>query len=162
MPDIGLPQYQDAVHHILSHARALLDGAGAQEYLRFADLLTRAAHQLHTEGSLDLDTYGLAHAVAEAAGQLVVCTRIPLQKGDPNLQYLLASLDRLPRPARIGLLTAAALRTTPHLDGNTPPPVPVPHQPSLARLQTTRPCPCVCNSGGFCGGCGHAGCAGRK
>lgn len=24
------------------------------------------------------------------------------------------------------------------------------------------PCTCVCNSGGFCGGCGHAGCAGRK
>lgn len=21
------------------------------------------------------------------------------------------------------------------------------------------PCPCVCNSGGFCGGCGHAGCS---
>jgi len=23
------------------------------------------------------------------------------------------------------------------------------------------PCPCECNSGGFCGGCGHAGCGGR-
>lgn len=23
-------------------------------------------------------------------------------------------------------------------------------------------CPCVCNSGGFCGGCGHAGCGGRR
>lgn len=22
------------------------------------------------------------------------------------------------------------------------------------------PCPCECNSGGFCGGCGHAGCSG--
>lgn len=22
-------------------------------------------------------------------------------------------------------------------------------------------CPCACNSGGFCGGCGHAGCGGR-
>jgi hypothetical protein len=22
-------------------------------------------------------------------------------------------------------------------------------------------CPCECNSGGFCGGCGHAGCGGR-
>jgi hypothetical protein len=21
-------------------------------------------------------------------------------------------------------------------------------------------CPCECNSGGFCGGCGHAGCSG--
>lgn len=25
----------------------------------------------------------------------------------------------------------------------------------------TGPCPCECNSGGFCGGCGHAGCGGR-
>lgn len=22
------------------------------------------------------------------------------------------------------------------------------------------PCPCECNRGGFCGGCGHAGCTG--
>ncbi len=22
-------------------------------------------------------------------------------------------------------------------------------------------CPCECNSGGWCGGCGHAGCGGR-
>ena len=26
------------------------------------------------------------------------------------------------------------------------------------RLVRTRPCSCECNSGGFCGGCGHAGC----
>ena len=25
---------------------------------------------------------------------------------------------------------------------------------------TIKPCPCECNSGGFCGGCGHAGCSG--
>lgn len=24
------------------------------------------------------------------------------------------------------------------------------------------PCPCECNRGGFCGGCGHAGCGGRQ
>lgn len=24
------------------------------------------------------------------------------------------------------------------------------------------PCPCECNRGGFCGGCGHAGCGGRR
>ena len=26
----------------------------------------------------------------------------------------------------------------------------------------TGPCPCACNSGGFCGGCGHAGCGARR
>lgn len=24
------------------------------------------------------------------------------------------------------------------------------------------PCPCACNSGGWCGGCGHGGCGGRR
>jgi len=26
----------------------------------------------------------------------------------------------------------------------------------------TEPCPCECNRGGRCGGCGHAGCGGRR
>ena len=30
------------------------------------------------------------------------------------------------------------------------------------RSRSTGPCPCACNSGGFCGGCGHAGCGGRR
>ncbi|TKA00100.1 hypothetical protein [Actinacidiphila oryziradicis] len=32
--------------------------------------------------------------------------------------------------------------------------------PAAGRRRVGR-CPCVCNSGGFCGGCGHAGCGGR-
>lgn len=27
--------------------------------------------------------------------------------------------------------------------------------------QKVGPCPCECNRGGFCGGCGHAGCGRR-
>ena len=30
------------------------------------------------------------------------------------------------------------------------------------RRPSVPPCPCECNSGGFCGGCGHAGCGGRR
>src|SRR5690348_7742079 len=33
---------------------------------------------------------------------------------------------------------------------------------SRPRFQPVGPCPCECNSGGFCGGCGHAGCGGRR
>ncbi|MFD7013530.1 hypothetical protein [Streptomyces sp. NPDC059928] len=164
MPDIGLPQNPDAVHHILNRARTLLGSAGEQEVLSLVELVTRAADQLRAEERLDLDPYGLTQAVEEAAGHLVTCTRIPLQKGDPNLEYYLDSLDRLPRPARTGLLTAAALRTAPHPD-STPTPiprVPVPTSEPSARRRTTEPCPCACNSGAFCGGCGHAGCAGRQ
>jgi len=29
------------------------------------------------------------------------------------------------------------------------------------RRRSTGPCPCECSRGGFCGGCGHAGCGGR-
>jgi hypothetical protein len=32
---------------------------------------------------------------------------------------------------------------------------------AAARTRPVGPCPCACNSGGFCGGCGHAGCGGR-
>jgi hypothetical protein len=39
---------------------------------------------------------------------------------------------------------------------------PQPINPAAARyLRTNQPCPCACNHGGFCGGCGHAGCGGR-
>lgn len=30
------------------------------------------------------------------------------------------------------------------------------------RARQIGPCPCECNRGGFCGGCGHAGCGGRR
>lgn len=33
------------------------------------------------------------------------------------------------------------------------------HQPTR---ETSVGCPCSCNNGGFCGGCGHAGCGGRR
>lgn len=37
------------------------------------------------------------------------------------------------------------------------------HDAVRALAETTRrgPCPCACNQGGFCGGCGHAGCGAR-
>jgi hypothetical protein len=31
-----------------------------------------------------------------------------------------------------------------------------------ARASWPGPCPCECNRGQFCGGCGHAGCGGRR
>jgi hypothetical protein len=32
--------------------------------------------------------------------------------------------------------------------------------PAARRPLAVGPCPCECNRGGFCGGCGHAGCSG--
>jgi hypothetical protein len=42
------------------------------------------------------------------------------------------------------------------LSRETPPPVPGTARPHAG------PCPCACNNGGFCGGCGHAGCGARR
>lgn len=53
--------------------------------------------------------------MAEAASQLFARCRIPLGAGRPNVPYGLWALDRLPRTARIGLLTAAIRYTTPTL-----------------------------------------------
>ena len=33
--------------------------------------------------------------------------------------------------------------------------------PPVAVKRNPGPCPCACNSGGYCGGCGHAGCGRR-
>lgn len=35
------------------------------------------------------------------------------------------------------------------------------HTPLPQPTSLTGGCPCACNSGGWCGGCGHAGCGGR-
>lgn len=32
---------------------------------------------------------------------------------------------------------------------------------AYAYRRPSPPCPCVCGTGGFCGGCGHAGCGAR-
>jgi hypothetical protein len=36
------------------------------------------------------------------------------------------------------------------------------HGALATALQAPGPCGCECNHGGFCGGCGHAGCGGRR
>lgn len=35
-------------------------------------------------------------------------------------------------------------------------------RPQSRRTTTAGRCSCACASGGFCGGCGHAGCRGRR
>lgn len=164
MPGTGQPQHPVAVHQMLTTAHTLLDGDRDEEFCRFTVLLTRAARLLPIEDHRDLDPPDLARAVAEAAGQLTACAHTPLMPGDPNLEVHLEALDRLPRTARIGLLAAAVRRTAPDADGASPlvTGVSALGRPPLARRRTTGRCPCACNSGEFCGGCGHAGCGGRR
>ncbi|MER6091301.1 hypothetical protein [Streptomyces bluensis] len=165
MPGTGNPQRHLLVHQLLNHAHALLCAAEDDEAPSLVALLASAADHLRGEDGVDLDPPALAWVVAEAAGQLLACTRTPVGAGDPNLGYCLQALDQLPRSARTGLLAAAARRTTPDTDG-TPPPstarVFAPDRQPTAPHRTPGRCPCSCNDGGFCGGCAHAGCGGRQ
>lgn len=47
-------------------------------------------------------------------------------------------------------------------DSQLDPPLIAPRRPAASGAPWPGPCPCECNRGGFCGGCGHAGCAGRR
>jgi hypothetical protein len=163
MPDTDMPQHPTLVHQILQHAHALLTAPDNEEDPPLAELLTRAVEHMPAEDRQHLDPLALASAVAEAAAQLLARCKIPITAGDPNVAYYLQGLDRLPRTARTGLLTVAIRYTAPD-----PHSTPLPHErtPALSGQKTARghmtgPCPCPCNSGGFCGGCGHAGCTQR-
>ncbi|MZG16173.1 hypothetical protein GTY44_22240 [Streptomyces sp. SID5914] len=163
MTATGAPQRHLLVHQLLHHAHALLAAAADSEALPLASLLARAVDHLPAEDRADLDPPARARLTAEAAAQLLACTRTPIRPQDPHLESCLRALDRLPRAARTGLLAVAAQRTTPGLDSAAPPAACVPAPVgSPARGRAAGRCPCACNSGGFCGGCGHAGCGGRR
>lgn len=98
----------------------------------------------------------LQRAVREVADEMDRAAR----RGDPvNLgEYLHEAADKLRRIADGAVTYPGQPYTSPHFEG-----VGV----SRRRITPHRygsnpgPCPCACNSGGFCGGCGHAGCGGR-
>ncbi|MFD8723960.1 hypothetical protein ACFV2H_39900 [Streptomyces sp. NPDC059629] len=160
----GTPQHPTVVHQILQHAHALFTASENEENPPLAQLLARAADHVSAESREQLDSAALARAVAEAAAQLLARCKISITAGDPNAAYYLQALDRLPRTPRTGLFTVAIRYTTP--DPHSPLPsdegVPAPGRQATPRGGMRGSCPCPCNSGGFCGGCGHAGCGGRR
>ncbi|MFE2070459.1 hypothetical protein ACFXDH_50265 [Streptomyces sp. NPDC059467] len=164
MPGTDTPQHPTMVHQILQHAHALLTASENEEDPPLAELLARAADHVQTEGREQMDSRALAWVAAEAAAQLLARCKIPIAAGDPNLTYCVQSLDQLPRTALTGLLTAAIRYTA--LDPHSPLPpdqrAPAPGRQTAPRGRMRGSCPCSCNSGGFCGGCGHAGCGGRR
>lgn len=165
MPGSAMQQNRTAVRQILRHARDLLASSESVEDPPLTQLLARAVDLLSAEEHEHLDPPALAQAVGEASSQLLARCRTPIGPSDPHMLYCLQALDRLPRTARIGLLTAAIRYTTPDPHGAQPSPVTGAQTAggrAAARGRRTGPCPCPCNSGGFCGGCGHAGCGGRR
>ena len=121
MPGNDMPQHPTMVHQILQHAHALLVASENEEDPPLAELLARAADHVQAEGREQMDPRALAWAAAEAAALLLARCKIPITAGDPNLTYCMRSLDRLPRTARTGLLTAAIRYTAPDPHSPLPP-----------------------------------------
>ncbi|MFI1584751.1 hypothetical protein [Embleya sp. NPDC020630] len=65
--------------------------------------------------------------------------------------------------ALLGVYDKARAATTAPAPANTPAPGAAlePPPPRRRKEPRTGPCLCPCNHGGFCGGCGHAGCGSR-
>ncbi|RVU28987.1 hypothetical protein EOT10_03850 [Streptomyces antnestii] len=165
MPRIHLPlHYRNAAHRILAQAHILLAAAG-QQATRLEDVLVQAAAGIEDAELLDGVPQSRRRAVKEAARCLLLCadTDHPARLTDTGLLGHLTALDQLPSAERTTLVAEAVLRTEtcPVATLNlSHPTIPDP-EPTLRRRATHR-CPCACATGGFCGGCGHAGCTGRR
>ncbi|MEV0966480.1 hypothetical protein AB0J25_28525 [Streptomyces sp. NPDC049910] len=163
MQGIDLPSQQHRlVHQILTLAHARLATAGDEEFPHLAPLLSCAADHVPTEDLHDSGEHPVAQAVAEAAAQLAARAGIRGRLSAQHLDACLEELDRLPRTARVALLAAAVRHTVPEQPHPPAARTPTPVGWSPVRRRMGGGCLCACNSGGFCGGCGHSGCGGRR
>lgn len=148
------PNYAPAVRQLLDHAHQHLLAHRHQDIPPLYDLLSRLAIDLLDRDLLDTRPPSLGGTVDRAATSLI--NLAPPQRVarpfDNDLRARLAELDSLPADERIKLLDTALAHAAP-----TPAPVRTPE-----RRRPAGPCPCPCNNGQFCGGCGHAGCGGRR
>ncbi|MGP3949635.1 hypothetical protein [Streptomyces sp. 7N604] len=148
------PYYRPAVHRLLTEAYLRLtahaDGATPPLHDLFAQLVV----ELCDRDLLGDHPPSLGGTVDQAAACLLnlATPERPARFFDEDLPARLGELDRLPLPERLRLLEAATRHTGPAPEAQQLP----------AQRRTAGPCPCACTSGGFCGGCGHAGCGGRR
>ncbi|MGW1944960.1 hypothetical protein ACWCRC_11620 [Streptomyces sp. NPDC001940] len=166
MPRIHLPRHhRNAAHRILTHAYALITASeGQQTTTRLVDVLVQAAAGIEETELFDGVPQSRCWAVKEAARCLLLCANPdhPARLTDTGLPDHLTALDQLPYAERTMLVAEAARRTEtrPITTLHLPHPTPAPKLP--ARRRSAGPCTCACSTGGFCGGCGHAGCTGRR
>jgi hypothetical protein len=173
---IGMHHHRLLIQKIVRRSQITLEKASPQAWPSLAGLVAWATDQvLGEEERRDSATYGelAGWLAAEASWHLVTAAGLPVAGlTDPALPKLLANLDRRPLIARRRLLATAVHRTGPNYPPATPTVRTLPAQrtsPAFGMSAGTagrrgpRPggCPCACNRGGFCGGCGHAGCGRR-
>lgn len=155
-------QYRTMVREILDHTQRSLEEIVPGQRGDLAHLLVASArHVSQTELPLEqpISESVLARLAAEAAWYIILAAtgHPPIGLTAAALPQHLTALDTRLLADRIRLVRTAALLTEGHrvpLDRG----IPIAPQ----RRRAAGPCPCTCSSGGFCGGCGHAGCGGRR
>ncbi|MBC9718025.1 hypothetical protein H9Y04_36380 [Streptomyces sp. TRM66268-LWL] len=130
-------------------------------------LLTATRHSRVLDGDAPLPPHLVALLATEAAWHLVATAGYTVSGlTDPNLAAYLARLDEQPLAVKTELLRTAARRLAPATTDRAERRVRAvattgaPSRPGGRRAVDT--CSCACTSGGFCGGCGHAGCGGGR
>ncbi|MBL1102759.1 hypothetical protein [Streptomyces coffeae] len=161
----GLQDHRLLVHQILARSHRLLQRVSTNTPAPFADILHTATEKICNQHASHLSPHHAAWLEAEAASHIVTAAGWHTTGlTDPALPHLLTRLDQRPHPARLRLLETAAHRTNPDRP-TTPVTASMPRQrttDSAPRPRRVGPCPCACNNGGSCGGCGHAGCGARR
>ncbi|MCX5206907.1 hypothetical protein OG897_36590 [Streptomyces sp. NBC_00237] len=151
-------RYRTLAHTTLNAARHTLAQHTGPEQPTLTDLLHNAVDTTARTcgGTRPSETAWLwaeaAFHLAHAAGWN------PSGLTDPALPTLLTRLDQRPHAARLRLLDTAATRTAPTV---IPLPEPTPTPVRVTGRRQAGGCGCACTAGGFCGGCGHAGCGRR-
>ncbi|MCQ6246160.1 hypothetical protein [Streptomyces malaysiensis] len=161
----GLKNHRVLVHEILTNSHLLLQQTGAHDRAPFADILHAATEKICNQHASDVSPHHAAWLEAEAASHIVTAAgRHTTGLTDPALPHHLTRLDQRIHAARLRLLETAIYRTDPDRP-TAPATASVPCQrttDSAPRRRQVGPCPCACNNGGSCGGCGHTGCGGRR
>ncbi|GCB94688.1 hypothetical protein SALB_07489 [Streptomyces noursei] len=146
--------YRNSTHRLLTETHRRLATHQDPAVPPLHALLAQLVVELYDRDLLGNRPPSLGGIVSEAASCLLnlATPQRVTRPFDEDLSERLNELDRLPLPERLRLLQAATRHTAP-----------IPTSQRLpARRRPTGLCPCPCNSGGFCGGCGHAGCGGRR
>jgi hypothetical protein len=158
VPD--LRDHRALVHEILAHTQILLERASTDARQPMAELLNAATEAVCDQHAVWVSPHHVAWLEAEAASHIItVAGWRPVGLTDPALPRQLLRLDQLTSAARHHVVALAVQDTDPNrqvMSCHTR----FPKQQTLTSRKSG-PCACACSAGGFCGGCGHAGCGAR-
>jgi hypothetical protein len=156
-----LRDHRALVHEILTHTQTLLEQASNDARSPMAELLNAATETVCDRHATWVSPHHVAWLEAEAASHIItVAGWRPAGLTDPALPRQLLRLDQQTTALCHHVLALAVQDTDPDRPAADSD-LNIPRQ----RTDSTRkpgPCPCACNAGGFCGGCGHAGCGARR